>query len=361
MVAGKARHDGRGAGIRALPINLAFTIGHYPGSSLIRWSPDVHIAVIIPAYNAARFLPICLASVRAQTHGDWSAHVIDDGSSDDTASVPIPYFRITLHRRPHLGVSAARNHGLSQAPRADAVMFLDADDWLARDALSRLASTLEACPWAVAAAGANAFVQPDGRTRLAARPPSGSLLERLLVRNLFANGGQLLIHREALETAGLFRPDLPYGEDWEFWTRLAALGEFITIPHRNPVLHVREHQESAYRRMAIQPARVQAVLAAIYANPAHQTRLGTATLHRLRAKAEAEQAWVIGRELVRHGKTGTGLAWLRLSLRQAPSVRRAVLFMLAGSGLGPFRLYKFPGAGPAGPIDPAEAMATISP
>ena len=321
----------------------------------------MHIAVIIPAYNAARFLPICLASVRAQTHTDWSAHIVDDGSSDGTASVPIPDPRITLHRRPHAGVSAARNHGLSQALQADAVMFLDADDWLAQDALSRLASTLEASPWAVAAAGANAFVHPGGYTRLAARPPSGALLERLLVRNLFTNGGQILICREALESAGLFRPDLAFGEDWEFWTRLAALGEFVTIPSHTPVLYVREHQDSAYRRMATQPARTEAVLAAIYANPAHQTRLGTDTLHRLQAKAEAEQAWVIGRELIRHGQTGIGLRWLRQSLRQAPSPRRAALLLLSRSGLGPFRPYKFPGAHPAGPIDPADALATISP
>jgi glycosyltransferase involved in cell wall biosynthesis len=321
----------------------------------------VHIAIIVPAYNAARFLPTCLASLRAQTHTDWSAHIVDDGSSDGTADIPLPDPRIALHRRPHAGVSAARNHGLTHARGADAIMFLDADDWLAPDALARLAFTLEASPWAVAAAGGNAFVAQDGRTRLAPRPRSGALLERLLVRNLFVNGGQLLICREAVETAGLFRPDLPYGEDWEFWTRLAALGEFVTIPTRAPVLFAREHQDSAYRRMATQPGRAQSVLDAIYGNPAHLTRLGSTTLHRLHAKAQAEQAWIIGRELIRHGQSSIGRTWLRQSLGQSPSLRRTALFLLSATGLGPFRPYKFPGAHPTAAVPPADTLVTISP
>ena len=43
-----------------------------------------------------------------------------------------------------------------------------------------------------------------------------------LTRNLFANGGHLLIRREAIEAAGDFREDLSYGEDWEYWTRLSS-------------------------------------------------------------------------------------------------------------------------------------------
>ena len=86
------------------------------------------------------------------------------------------------------------------------------------------AALLEASPWAVAAVGAHAFVQADGRIAAAPPPRSGCLLDRLLVRNLFVNGGQLLIAREAVEATGPFRCDLTFGEDWEYWTRLALLG-----------------------------------------------------------------------------------------------------------------------------------------
>lgn len=309
----------------------------------------MHIAIIIPAYNAAVWLPACLGSLRAQTHDDWSAIVIDDGSTDDTAAVAEaqPDIRIHLVQQANAGVSAARNRGIRVAlgctgnRRADAILFLDADDWLNPDALTRLAETLEASPWAVAAAGAYAVVRPDGAVLRRSPPPSGCLLARLLVRNLFVNGGQLLICREAIEAAGLFRPNLPFGEDWEYWTRLATLGEFVSLRHRTPVLCARERPESAYRRMATDPRHANAVVQAIHANPSLQARFGSAVLALLRDKAEADSAWIIGREHIRHGQGRDGQRWLRRSLRQAPSVKRAVMILLSALKIGPFRPYRF--------------------
>ncbi|HET6607043.1 MAG TPA: glycosyltransferase family A protein [Rhodopila sp.] len=310
----------------------------------------MHIAVIIPAYNAAAWLADCLVSLRRQTYLDWSAIVVDDGSTDGTASVvddAEPDGRISVVRQANAGVSAARNHGIRIAlgrtggQRADAMLFLDADDWLSPDALSRLADGLDRAPWAVAAAGAHAFVQPDGQVVRAPLPPSGCLLDRLIVRNLFVNGGQLLICREAIESAGFFRPDLPFGEDWEYWTRLAALGEFTVLKGRAPVLFAREHGESAYRRMATDPHRAQAVVQAIHANPDIRVRFGAATLAALRKKADAESAWIIGREQIRHGQRRDGQRWLRRSLRQSPGAKRGVLLLLSPFGVGPFRPYRF--------------------
>ena len=49
------------------------------------------VDVIIPAYNAARYLPIAIESVIAQTFEDWRILLVDDGSTDDTAEVVAPY------------------------------------------------------------------------------------------------------------------------------------------------------------------------------------------------------------------------------------------------------------------------------
>lgn len=316
----------------------------------------VQVAIIIPAYNAAAWLPDCLASLRAQTVANWSAFVVDDGSTDATAALVGGWDdpRVHLLRQANAGVSAARNHGLRRAlapdggPGADAVLFLDADDWLAPDALRRLGTALAAAPWAVAAAGAYAAVEADGRIRPARRARGGCLLERLMVRNLFVNGGQMLICREAIEAAGTFRADLPYGEDWEYWTRLAALGEFAALPGRDPVLFARERPDSAYRRMATDAARNDAAVAAIHANPAITARLGPGTMRLLRRRAEADSAWIVGRELIRHGQARRGRQWLVRSWRQAPGPKRGVLLALSWLHAGPFRRYRF-GASAAGP------------
>jgi glycosyltransferase involved in cell wall biosynthesis len=188
----------------------------------------VHVAVVIPAFNIASFLPTAVQSVLEQTHPDWSLVIVDDGSTDATAAVGGRFEdeRVRLIRRSNSGVSAARNAGIAavlaghtgspsvEAP-LDALMFLDGDDWLAPAALRLLAEALENAPWAAAAVGRYARVDSSAVARLSPAPARGCLLERLLTRNVFANGGHLLIRREAIEAAGDFRSDLVYGEDWE--------------------------------------------------------------------------------------------------------------------------------------------------
>lgn len=91
------------------------------------------ISVIIPVYNAAPYLRECLDSVLAQTHKDWEAICVDDGSSDGSAVILDEYaardVRFRVIHQTNAGVSAARNRGLAAA-KGDWVGFLDADDWL---------------------------------------------------------------------------------------------------------------------------------------------------------------------------------------------------------------------------------------
>lgn len=179
----------------------------------------MHIAVIVPAFNVAPWIGDALASVRAQTHRDWSLVLVDDGSVDATVDAATGFAdpRIRLLRQVNAGVAVARNRGLT-ASASDAILFLDADDWLAPEALARLAGALGQAPAAVAAAARFAFVsegaapdpgfQPGSGSRWSGlsgtrAPASGDILPRLLERNLFANGGHLLIRRAALERGGV--------------------------------------------------------------------------------------------------------------------------------------------------------------
>jgi glycosyltransferase involved in cell wall biosynthesis len=303
----------------------------------------VHIAVIIPAFNVAPFLRDALLSVMGQTYADWSLIVVDDGSTDATTPVAsaFPDPRVRLIRQDNAGVSAARNRGIRQAEseRPDAFLFLDGDDWLAPDALALLADALDSAPWAVAACGRYVRVAANGTMRRSAAPPDGCLLERLLVRNLFANGGHLLIRREAVDSAGCFRSDLFYGEDWEYWTRLALLGEFVAVRSRTPMLFVRERAGSAMLTHAADPAAYRTATDSIHGNPAIADRLGLSRLAHLRRRADAETAWAVGRELIRHGQQRAGQLWLGRSVCGAPSVRRLLLIGVAWLRLGPFRPY----------------------
>jgi glycosyltransferase involved in cell wall biosynthesis len=306
----------------------------------------VHIAIVVPAFNVADFLPDAIRSVLGQTHADWSMVVIDDGSADATSAVAASFRdkRIRLIRQANAGVSAARNAGLAVAlaakPPPAAVLFLDGDDWLASDALLLLSEGLDTAPRAVASVGRFAWVGTDGVARTAPRPPRGDLLERLLIRNLFANGGHLLIRREAIAAAGDFRTDLSYGEDWEYWARMARLGPFVSVRSSAPLLFVRERLDGAYLSRATDPDAYRPAIRAIYRDPGLAKCLGANRLAALACRSDAEVAWTVGREHIRHGHRQDGLSWLGRSIRGAPSAKRLVLLALIWLRVGPYRAYQ---------------------
>ena len=90
------------------------------------------ISVIIPAYNAERFIEQCLQSVCVQTLSDIEIIVVDDGSTDRTADIVREYAakdsRITLISQQNRYAGAARNRGLAVA-KGTYLSFLDADDF----------------------------------------------------------------------------------------------------------------------------------------------------------------------------------------------------------------------------------------
>jgi glycosyltransferase involved in cell wall biosynthesis len=125
------------------------------------------ISLVVPAYDAEVFLAETLDSVIAQSFPDWELVVVDDGSTDGTADTVRRYVardsRIQLIEQVNSGVAAARNTGLFAAnPETWAIMFLDADDVLERDALTTLSDALRAHPEAVGAHGQARFVDANG-------------------------------------------------------------------------------------------------------------------------------------------------------------------------------------------------------
>ena len=90
-------------------------------------------SVIIPAYNAARFIERSLRSLQAQTCPDWEALCVDDGCQDGTGAILDRYAvmddRIRVLHKPNGGVGAARNDAMAMAT-GQYILFLDSDDFL---------------------------------------------------------------------------------------------------------------------------------------------------------------------------------------------------------------------------------------
>lgn len=94
------------------------------------------VSVVMPAYNAEKYIAEAIRSVLAQTHTNWELLIVDDGSTDGTAAV-IDRFndpRIIALRKPNGGIGSARNKALDVA-RGAYLCFLDADDVMPRRSL----------------------------------------------------------------------------------------------------------------------------------------------------------------------------------------------------------------------------------
>lgn len=99
------------------------------------------VSVIVPVFNAAGYLKACVDSVLAQSYGRFELWLVDDGSTDASRELCLEYGgrdpRVKAIRQDNSGVSAARNAGL-KAAGGDFILFLDADDSLGPDSLSKL-------------------------------------------------------------------------------------------------------------------------------------------------------------------------------------------------------------------------------
>jgi glycosyltransferase involved in cell wall biosynthesis len=193
--------------------------------------------VIVPAYNAARFLPSAIDSLRCQEYEPMEIIVIDDGSTDDTAAVVQRLGGdIRYVRQANAGPAAARNYGLRLA-RGEFIAFLDADDQWPREKLSIQLARLLAQPELDAVLGRIQYVALDGSELPGVRFQG---LDKTVADVHLGSG---LFRRRAFETVGVFDESLRYCEDvdWFFRAREQHLSMLIL---RAITLYYRIHKQN---------------------------------------------------------------------------------------------------------------------
>lgn len=215
------------------------------------------VSVVIPAYNAERYIAAAVDSALAQTYPHCEVIVVDDGSTDRTPQILEGYGdRIRLHRQQNGGSSAACNAGVALA-RGRWIAFLDADDlWLP----DKTRLQLERCGrLAISHTDSWCFGEalPQDVRRGSFEPLyGGQVLERLLVVNFITKSSVLMLREVYLEAGG-FGNTYPAVEDWPLWLRVCARHELGLVDE--PLVRYRVHPQSksmAARRTATDHLRI---------------------------------------------------------------------------------------------------------
>lgn len=198
------------------------------------------VSVVIPAYNAERYLAAAIHSVLAQSHADLELVVVDDGSADGTASVAAAAAaddqRVRVLTQPNAGVGAARNRGLA-ATAGEWVGFLDADDIWFADKLRRQLDVFAMFPDLRAVGCFMEYVSESGRPLGVAGVRIGSEEQRMVADGRLSPfpPSAPLFRRDALLATGGYDATLAAHvpglvEDLDLLSKVARAGPITTVP-----------------------------------------------------------------------------------------------------------------------------------
>ncbi len=209
-------------------------------------SSPLLVSVVIPAYNAERYLGEAIESVLAQTYAPLETIVVDDGSSDGTAAVAGSYPEVLLITQDNAGPAAARNRGFA-ASEGELVAFHDADDLMTPDKLAVQVAAISDPAIGCVLAEQELLIEEDAElpfwvagskvpTVMPAKPDE-------LADEPDVHPMTMLVRREVFERVGGFDEEMRAAEDFDWMLRAAEAGvEFARLPR--VLLRRRVHSES---------------------------------------------------------------------------------------------------------------------
>lgn len=189
------------------------------------------ISVIVCAYNEAAFIGPCLQSLVAQTRRADEVLVINNASTDETATIAARIDGVRVVEEPHKGLVRARETGRTAA-RGQLLVYVDADCRAPRTWLARIEQRFERRPGLVALSGPYRFYDWDwwGRTLVRAydltlAPLTQGLVYHVLGLGTLFYGGNFAVRRDALSAINGFDTAIEFhGEDTNVGRRLVRVG-----------------------------------------------------------------------------------------------------------------------------------------
>jgi len=272
------------------------------------------VSVIIPSYNAEKFIRQTLDSVLAQTYRDFEIIVVDDGSKDSTAKIAGSYGeQVRCLRKTNGGVSEARNFGFKNSG-GDYVAFLDAEVLWEPTKLEKQVRLLDKNPEiGLCFAGMQRVdenLQPINRV---SADYYEDYTEALLLYLCVVTGScsSAMLRREVIEKAGGFDSKFSTAADWEYWLRLSLLTKLAPIPEY--LVKYREVSGSMSSDPYLVRRDIIAVLDKFFANENLPEKY-----RKLKDKSYSNNLMILSGEFLHAGKPAESLNCLWKGLRLHP-------------------------------------------
>jgi glycosyltransferase involved in cell wall biosynthesis len=196
------------------------------------------VGVIVPAFNAAKTLPIALESVASQTFDDWQILLVDDGSTDNTAEVVAPFLdrfgaRMLYIVQENRGLPAARNAAI-RASSAEFLALLDADDVWLPCRLSEPVKILVERPQVGLVYGLITGIDQENRPGITwlgnLSDADGHIAPQIYMRKVELPCPTITFRRKCVDEVGFFDETMRATEDRDLWLRIALRYEVGFVP-----------------------------------------------------------------------------------------------------------------------------------
>lgn len=234
----------------------------------------MRISIVIPCYNHGHFVADAIESALEQTWPDCEVIVVDDGSTDDSATVARRYPTARLLSQKNRGLSAARNAGLRMST-GEAVIFLDADDRLWPEAAGVAVDTFSAQPATAMVFGRCRIVNAagvPGRTNLVT--VRGRYYEELLRDNCIWTPAMAAFRRSVVTLVGGFDENNSPAADYDLYLRISR--DFPVVSHDQTVVDYRQHAHNMSRDPVLMLEATLTVLRAQRPHVRHDPRRASA-------------------------------------------------------------------------------------
>ncbi|PKM12792.1 MAG: glycosyl transferase [Gammaproteobacteria bacterium HGW-Gammaproteobacteria-3] len=245
----------------------------------------MNISVIIPTFNRCESLRRALLSVIAQSHAAREIIVIDDGSTDATATMLKAEFpEVAYYFQNNGGVSAARNAGITRA-KSTWLAFLDSDDEWLPEKLAHQVKRLNANPTLKVCHTEEIWIRHGHRVNaMKKHAKPGGWIFRQCLPLCAISPSSIMIHRAVFDAVGLFDTALPACEDYDLWLRISARYPVACIETPQIIKYGGHDDQLSRKHWGMDRFRIQA-LQNIIENGALQTDDRSAAIAMLLKKA----------------------------------------------------------------------------